>query len=156
MRTLRRLFLLVFAGLGVLALAFVVGMRTKSPLVQDRVRRFARDVGNPRALKTAGTDGDWASVVHHIGRTSANEYATPVTAFPTGDGFVITLPYGPGTDWVRNVIAAGGTTVTTNGERHTLTRPEVVSTGSIGEHLPRSEQLTTRLFKVDECLRLYL
>jgi hypothetical protein len=29
-----------------------------------------------------------------------------VTARWTGDGFVIGLPYGPNTDWLKNVLAA--------------------------------------------------
>ena len=44
----------------------------------------------------------------HVGRRSGREYATPVTAFPLGDGFVIALLYGDlaTVDWCRNVIAA--------------------------------------------------
>ena len=45
----------------------------------------------------------------HRGRRSGREYRTPVNVFATADGFVIALTYGAEhTDWVRNVLAAGG------------------------------------------------
>jgi len=49
---------------------FLMGMRTKHPAVQDRVRQFNKRVGNPRMLRTAGQPGAWASIVRHTGRTS--------------------------------------------------------------------------------------
>ena len=48
------------------ALMFLVGMRRKSPLVQDRVRRFNKKVGNPKQMQTAGQPGAWTSVVRHV------------------------------------------------------------------------------------------
>lgn len=46
--------------------------------------------------------------VRHRGRTSGREYTTPVWAFPTEDGYVIALTYGPQTHWAKNVLAANG------------------------------------------------
>jgi hypothetical protein len=45
----------------------------------------------------------WApglGVVVHRGRRSGRAYETPVSVFPTGDGYMFALTYGPGTDWV--------------------------------------------------------
>lgn len=39
------------------ALMFLVGMRRKSPLVQDRVRRFNKKVGNPKQMRTRWATG---------------------------------------------------------------------------------------------------
>ncbi|MCW4050960.1 MAG: nitroreductase family deazaflavin-dependent oxidoreductase [Candidatus Bathyarchaeota archaeon] len=53
---------------------------------------------------------DWVppfAVVNHVGRRSGRSYRTPVLAFPTGDGYVFALTYGPDVDWVRNLFAAG-------------------------------------------------
>ena len=47
----------------------VIGIRTKYPPVLNRVRRYARDVGNPRQLKSAGTPGANASILRHTGRS---------------------------------------------------------------------------------------
>jgi hypothetical protein len=89
------------AVLGALSIV-VIGVRTKYPPVLNRVRRYARDVGNPWQLQSAGTPGAHASVLQHTGRKSGKQYQTPVTARWTADGFVIGLPYGPNTDWLKN------------------------------------------------------
>src|SRR5262249_55894838 len=47
-------------------------------------------------------------VIVHRGRRSGHCYQTPVNVFSAGDGYVIALTYGPDTDWVKNVLAAGG------------------------------------------------
>ena len=64
-------------------------------------------------------------VVHHVGRRSGRPYRTPVNLFPTGDGYVIALTYGRDTDWLRNVLAAGGCEIETRGRRVTCTAPRV-------------------------------
>ena len=40
----------------------------------------------------------------------------------TDDGFYIPMPFGPDTDWTRNVIAAGGASIRWKGRRYELTR----------------------------------
>jgi hypothetical protein len=99
---------LVGLALAVTAIAagFIVGMRRKSPLVLDAVRRMNRSVGNPRQMKSAGTPGAYASVIKHVGRSSGRPYETPVSPIPTDDGFLIALPYGTRSDWLKNVMAA--------------------------------------------------
>jgi deazaflavin-dependent oxidoreductase (nitroreductase family) len=65
-------------------------------------------------------------VVAHRGRRSGRSYQTPVGAFHTADGFAIALTYGPHTDWVRNVLAAGGCDLETRGQRIPLIEPRIV------------------------------
>ena len=137
-----------------LATVFLVGMRTKSPAVLDRVRRFNRAVTNPRVLRSAGSPGASASVIRHVGRVSGRRYETPVGPFAVGDDFVVALPYGPGADWVRNVLANGSATLVHEGQVVPVHQPEVVPTAEVVRDLPSSEQRTLRLFGVDQCLRL--
>ena len=54
-------------------------------------------------------------VVIHRGRRSGRRYQTPVNVFPADDGYILALTYGPDTDWVRNVLAAGGCELRTRG-----------------------------------------
>ena len=42
-------------------------------------------------------------------------YQTPVNVFAAKDGYVFALTYGPDTDWVKNVLAAGGCELRTRG-----------------------------------------
>ncbi len=65
-------------------------------------------------------------VLHHRGRTSGTEYAVPLAVIPTASTFVIGLPWGQGTDWVRNVRVAGGCTVRWKGADYTCTEPTFV------------------------------
>ena len=64
-------------------------------------------------------------LVVHIGRTSGRRYRTPVNVFERTDGFVIALTYGTESDWVRNVLAAGGCELITRGRRYQLADPEI-------------------------------
>lgn len=64
-------------------------------------------------------------VIVHRGRRSGNLYQTPVNVFATDDGYVFALTYGPGTDWVKNVLAAGGCELRTRGRVIRLTEPRL-------------------------------
>lgn len=64
-------------------------------------------------------------VVVHRGRRSGRLYQTPVNVFATEDGYVLALTYGPDTDWVKNVLAAGGCELRTRGWAIRLTSPRL-------------------------------
>ena len=113
---------LVLVAIGVV---FFVGMRTGSPLVRNVVRRFNRTFGNPHQMKTAGKPGAYASVIRHVGRTTGRSYETPMVPFATEDGFVIALPYGSGTDWLKNVMASGSATIVHEGNTYQVDQPDL-------------------------------
>lgn len=145
------LVLLVAGAVGVVLL----GVRHRYPPVVDAVRRFARDVGNPRLLKSAGRPGANAAILRHVGRTSGKSYETPVTAILTPGGFVIALPYGPTTDWLKNLTAAGSAALVHDGRTHVVDHPEVVPLHEAAQDFSPGERRMLRLFGVDECLRLH-
>jgi deazaflavin-dependent oxidoreductase (nitroreductase family) len=64
-------------------------------------------------------------LVIHRGRRSGRRYETPVNVFPAEDGYVFALTYGPDTDWVRNVLAAGGCELRTRGRTVRLMSPRL-------------------------------
>ena len=65
-------------------------------------------------------------VVIHLGRRSGKTYRTPVNVFPRpGNRYVLALTYGPDTDWVKNVLAAGGCELLTRGTHIELTAPQL-------------------------------
>jgi hypothetical protein len=141
-------------GAGACVAALVVGMRTKSPRLLGIVRRFNRAVMNRLQRATAGRPGAYASVMRHRGRTSGRAYETPLVPFPIDGGFVIPLPYGAATDWVRNVLAHGSAELVTDGRTYALDRPEVVPTDAVGDVFPPGERRTHRWFGVTHCLRV--
>jgi hypothetical protein len=152
----RVLTLLGALALGVAAfVAFVVvAMRTGSPGLLKAVRRFNKAVTNRFQLRVAGRPGAYASVIRHRGRESGRIYETPVVPFPTDDGFVIALPYGPNTDWVRNLFASGSAELVTEGSTYPVERPEVVASDAVWDVVPANEQRTRRWFGVSQCVRL--
>ncbi|KMS86010.1 hypothetical protein ACZ91_39230, partial [Streptomyces regensis] len=101
-------------------------MRRKSPVLQDRVRRFSKNYMTPAVLPTAGRAGQSNGVVHHRGRRSGREYSTPVTPVAITGGFLIALPYTARVDWARNILAAGRARVDFDGRGHEVTDPVVV------------------------------
>lgn len=142
---------LVLVAIGVV---FFVGMRTRSPLVRNVVCRFNRAFGNPHQMKTAGTAGAYASVIRHVGRKTGRSYETPMVPFASEDGFVIALPYGSGTDWVRNVMASGFATIVHEGKTYRVDQPELVPTAMAAPYMPAKEQRELRRFAIDQCLRV--
>jgi deazaflavin-dependent oxidoreductase (nitroreductase family) len=154
-RTIATLFVCLISVVLAIGIVFFVGMRTKFPLVLNTVRRFNRAFMNPHQMKTAGTPGAYASVIRHVGRKTGRPYETPVVAFATDDGFVIALPYGSGTDWLKNVLAKGSATIVNEGETWLIDRPELVPVDVAAPYMPAKEQRELRRFAVDRCLRVH-
>ena len=65
-------------------------------------------------------------ILTHVGRKSGRIYRTPVNVFRVPEGFLIALTYGRDSEWVKNVMAAGGCELKTRGVRHQLVAPTVV------------------------------
>jgi deazaflavin-dependent oxidoreductase (nitroreductase family) len=133
----------------------VIGMRTKYPPVLNRVRRYLRDVGNPRQMQSAGTPGAHASVLRHTGRKSGKPHQTPITARWTADGFVIALPYGPNTDWLKNVLVNGSATLVYEGGSYACDEPAVIPMTEAPHDFSARELRVLRVMGVEECLRLH-
>jgi deazaflavin-dependent oxidoreductase (nitroreductase family) len=87
--------------------------------------RFNLRVTNPVLSRVAGHLPGFA-ILTHVGRRSGTTFETPVNIFRDGDRHVIALTYGRESQWVRNVVAAGGCEVLTRGRRLRLTDPEIV------------------------------
>jgi len=87
--------------------------------------RFNKRVTNRIARHVAGWMPGLA-IVTHVGRVSGREYRTPVNVFRSRDRYVFALTYGSGTDWVRNVRAAGRCTARTRGRNMALIEPELI------------------------------
>jgi deazaflavin-dependent oxidoreductase (nitroreductase family) len=82
-------------------------------------------VGLNRVTKRIAPWMPGLGVVVHRGRRSGRMYQTPVNVFAAGDGYVFALTYGPDTDWVKNVLAAGGCELRTRGRIVRLTSPRL-------------------------------
>lgn len=65
-------------------------------------------------------------MVVHVGRSSGATYYTPIDAHPTDAGYVLVIRYGPESDWVKNILAAGEAILRVDGENHRLGLPRLV------------------------------
>ena len=141
-------------GLGAIALVFVLGMRTKSPLVLRPLIRMQRAILNPRQMRSAGTPGAYAAVIRHRGRVSGRPYETPVGVVSADDGFVIALPYGSRSSWLRNVLARGSATIVHDGQTYQVDHPEIVPMRTVEARFTAADQRSFRWFAVDQALRV--
>lgn len=69
-----------------------------------------------------------------------------------GDDLYISLPYGEGTQWLRNVLAADGATVIHNGTEISARDPEVVPIAEMP--MVKSDRAGVVIFGVTHALRL--
>jgi len=95
----------------------------------------------------------WAIVVHR-GRKSGRTFRTPLWAFRRHNGFVIALTYGPETDWVRNVLAAGGCELQTRRRRYQLGAPVVFRYEDATDMPAFIRFMLRKVIKAPEFLRL--
>src|ERR1700724_1723731 len=65
-------------------------------------------------------------ILTHVGRKSGRVYRIPVNVFRVPEGFLIALTYGQDSEWVKNVLAAGGCELETRGVRYHLSAPAIV------------------------------
>ncbi|MDF8265701.1 nitroreductase family deazaflavin-dependent oxidoreductase [Luteipulveratus flavus] len=93
-------------------------------------------------------------VVVHRGRRSGREFRTPVNVFPVDDGFVLALTYGARTDWVRNVLAAGGCEIVHRGRTYPCSQPRVYCDPQRRHIRPLERWVLTHLLDVQEFLAL--
>jgi hypothetical protein len=151
-RVLSLLFSLLVGAALVAALMFVVGVRTRNTRVLHFARVMQRDVMNRGALRDAGRTGSPWAVVRAPGRVSGKVYDTPVGVQRAGDKLYISLPYGEGTQWLRNVRAAGGATVLHDGNEIQATEPELIPIGQTP--LASVDRAAISIFGITHALQL--
>lgn len=132
---------------------WVLAFRFRVRFVIDAVRAFNKHLLNPAMMKLAGRRHWYAAVIQHKGRRSGKEYATPVWAEPTEDGFVVPLPYGEEVDWLRNVLKAGKCTIEAKGVSYPVGELEVVEASEVEPVLPSWPRFLFKLYGVRSYLK---
>jgi deazaflavin-dependent oxidoreductase (nitroreductase family) len=115
-----------------------------------RIARVNRIGVNRITRRFAGRFPPFA-VVRHRGRRSGRQYETPMMAFRRGDSFVLALTYGAKTDWLQNLIAAGGGELEYGGSRIPIDSPELAG-WEIGRELPALVQFALHVIRVEDFL----
>lgn len=112
-----------------------------------------RDFINKIALRVVGRSA--IADLEHAGRSSGRRYHTPVRAFRTGDTVVIAINFGTRSDWLRNVLAAGGCRMRLRKQFMELSNPRVVPIDQALAGMPRVFGFGLRyVVRTRQCLEL--
>jgi deazaflavin-dependent oxidoreductase (nitroreductase family) len=114
----------------------------------------ANKAGLNRVVKHAAPWLPTLGLVVHRGRKSGRRYETPIMVFRDGDKFLVALTYGgEHTEWVKNVVAAGGCELRTGGRVYQMSTPRVYRDESRAGIRPVERQ-ALRLLGVSDFLSL--
>jgi deazaflavin-dependent oxidoreductase (nitroreductase family) len=92
-------------------------------------------------------------ILTHVGRKSGKVYRTPVNVFRASNGFIIALTYSSQSEWVKNVLAAGGCELKTRTEKYQLSTPNIVRDPT-RQRFPIPVRIVLRLVGADEYMEL--
>ena len=120
--------------------------------IPKTVARFNAHVTNRVSRPFAGWLPGFA-VVTHVGRRSGRTYQTPVNMFRDGERYVFALTYGADSQWVKNVMAAGGSEVRTKGTAVRLCEPRIF-TDPDRRLVPGPVRVALGLLDVDDFLSM--
>ena len=93
-------------------------------------------------------------VLTHVGRVSGRTFQTPLDAHPVDGGYIFILVYGSGSDWVKNIIAAGTASLRVEGEEIPLKSPRVITEEVAWELLPPTTKRPPKFLRISEYLQM--
>jgi deazaflavin-dependent oxidoreductase (nitroreductase family) len=115
-------------------------------MLLDRVRVFNKYVTNRVLRRFVSCSHGPFAIIRHVGRRSGKPYETVIWVWPTREGFVIALTYGPKVDWYRNMLAAGGGTVYWHRRLYAVGKPESIDADTALSAFPALFRLIFRTF----------
>ena len=147
------------AGHSLLPEGTIFFMSTAPASTQPRSRPAllgATRLFNPVVLLLAGTRLlPLYGVLQHRGRRSGKAFRTPVVVRRIEDGFIVPMPWGEGTDWYRNVRAAGECVIRWKGRDYPLAQPEVLDATAAQAAFSASQRAALVRFGINHVLRLH-
>ena len=107
----------------------IIAIATTGVLMLRFRKRWLAKINIAFTNRITGLFAGWLpgfGILKHLGRKSGRVYRTPVNVFRAPEGFLIALTYGRESEWVKNVLAAGGCELETRGVRYLLSAPTIV------------------------------
>ena len=93
-------------------------------------------------------------VIEHRGRRSGKVFHTPVVVRPTTDGFIVPMPWGEGTDWTRNIHAAGACVIRWKGRDYPMAQPQILDAANAKMVFSGLEQSMMTRFGIRQVMHL--
>ena len=116
----------------------------KSRILQSLSRRGG---SLSRLIADRGWIGIWGTI-EHVGRKSGKRYRTPIAVLSSGELLIVPLPFGSATQWVRNVLEAGGCVIRWLGRDTEVTEPRIADWSEVKPLVPRILRPIIRLVGV--------
>jgi hypothetical protein len=73
---------------------------------------------------------------------------------PTGDGFIVPMPWGVDSDWYRNVRAAGECVIRWKGRNYRMVQPELIAPATARKNFSVFAQVFIKVIRVKHYLHL--
>ena len=113
--------------------------------------RFNRVVTNPIQRHWAGVI-PLHGIIEHVGRRSGRPYRTPLFCFRRGSVVVFIVGYGKQSDWLRNLLEAGGGGLQHRGRHYRMSSVVLVEAPEGLALLPQPLRLVARLAGIGDAV----
>src|SRR5438552_4544516 len=110
-------------------LVLIVAIAVTGVLLMRFRKRWLARINIAVTNRITGLFAGWLpgfGILTQVGRKSGKVYRTPINVFRASNDFIIALTYSSQSEWVKNVLAAGGCELKTRGKRYLLSAPKVV------------------------------
>jgi deazaflavin-dependent oxidoreductase (nitroreductase family) len=138
------------------AAIIIIAIAASGVLMMRFRKRWLAKINIAFTNRITGLFAGWLpgfGILAHVGRKSGKVYRTPVNLFRASNGFIIALTYSSQSEWVKNVLAAGGCELKTRGEKYRLSAPKVVRDPS-RKRFPFPVRIVLRTVGADEYMEL--
>jgi deazaflavin-dependent oxidoreductase (nitroreductase family) len=138
------------------AAIITIAIATTGVLMMRFRKRWLAKINIAFTNRITGLFAGWLpgfGILTHVGRKSGRVYRTPVNVFRAPEQFIIALTYSSQSEWVKNVLAAGGCELKTRGKKHQLSAPKVVRDPS-RKRFPFPVRIVLRIVGADEYMEL--
>jgi deazaflavin-dependent oxidoreductase (nitroreductase family) len=137
-------------------ITLVIAIAATGILMMRFRKRWLAKINSVFTNRITGLFAGWLpgfGILTHVGRKSGKVYRTPVNVFRASNGFIIALTYSSQSEWVKNVLAAGGCELKTRGKKYQLSSPKVVRDPS-RQRFPFTVRLMLTIVGADEYMEL--
>jgi len=134
----------------------IIAIAATSVLMMRFRKRWLAKINIAFTNRITSLFAGWLSgfgILTHLGRKSGKVYRTPINVFRASNGFIIALTYSSQSEWVKNVLAAGGCELRTRGKRYQLSSPQVVDDPT-RRRFPISVRVVLKIVGADEYMEL--
>jgi len=134
----------------------IVAIATTGVLLMRFRKRWLARINIAVTNRITGLFAGWLpafGILTHVGRESGKVYRTPINVFRASNGFIIALTYSSQSEWVKNVLAAGGCELKTRGKKYQLSTPNVVRDPT-RRRFPIPVRVVLRIVGADEYMEL--